>query len=1649
MSTSDKDAMLSPKMSHITRKDRASRSPSPSDEGTPFAFFSQGSIPNGRRIVVQRVVQRLQLHKDDGTSFFDLALRQTSLAVLRKRDAVAHEAKKRPMKDERSFPAAGIEPTVANNFTRTLDEQYDYLMHWTLPGQEDDVLPTYGESGDEGKYDSDTWEEMQNEQEDREEAMKPTNILSDDEVRGAIEGALLIMSERWRSTMLPREERRAFGLWTKSHRYRTVTQVIQRLQDEINTKVAPRLAVLKETIAKETWPNIGAIVSQCHSLEATVFRSLQLDWQISMLKLSTPPSKPPKKDRIQLKAPKSTKPKMFEDGQEVEELGSGDSDSSFVIDDSSGQIRSTSLGYSKPDIQLPQAARSEDFIPLEDQEDRPSPGSMTDSRPFFEEISEESELLEQPDEPVPNHGSPPDIARSSGRLTPARPAPSDPSSPLILERPHAFRPDPIDLTDSPPRGTQNMPIALHSSPPFAAASRLRSQAGKQRSPHHLSEDRSSSLDSEDQEFCPYAKPKQSGAKGKPVIAKRPRSEEIEEIDLDSDTPARKKRLSFVNRRSVYISDKGHDDLLKAALDGVTAVRREELILMLLNKPRTKFSEHLREHYEAKMLGSSGRRAVLPSPTQELKERVAALGRFYKVWILGLSIAQPASQIQLRQLVDSIDSRCPSFVNKIEEYLVPHSVSAISAPTTAKKSHYVSKARREERAREEAAKLQQAQNRRAADRDQMAQQDKAFLALDEVRRRKQEERRLVLERKSGHKIETHFPEPASIAINATQPLIYLDRRISRRVMLHQIKGIRFLFRELISRGGQYQGCLLAHTMGLGKTMQVVACLLTIVQALKVADNWKLFPDDLKKMEFFMKNGINTSRKIRILIITPPVLINNWTDELLIWCPQPISSSLGELRAIQEHPPRERYQMIAAWNKEGGVLLISNQKFTSIVMPNQKPSGNSSYWDESHGEREIARRHLIEGAQIAIIDEAHSIKSADSKLSKAVWQIQTKRRIALTGSPMANHLLEYFRLLDWVAPSYLDTDFRETCKTHIELGLNEDSTDSERKRSLKFLRLLELETAAKVQRAGFKDLQDADSRLPPKTEFVITVPLSELQETSYRTFVRSIESGVGDVGSVQIWKYMTNLLLICNHPWSFHAHRTMLDESDRQTIQNTAARSSFSKSANKRPETRSTSLDALAPNRSLGQSGLAEDAQLDDGSTEQDGSSNVATAMATALPANVVQEQLMLLEERKDLDSPQYSYKMLVVLAIIQEARKAGDKTLVFSQGLQSLEYLANQLRKQSINWFLMTGATPMAVRNADVKNFNDKNHASSVFLISTMAGGLGLNLQGANRVIILDAKWNPFNEEQAIGRAYRMGQQKKVYVYRMIAGGTIETRLMKQGIFKLNMAARVVDKENPDRNSKRKYEYLFEPEAVPQSSLEEYVDRDPQVLRHLIRNPTCAAWIRKIELADSFSKPDDEVLSKKEQEEVDAMQKQMEVYRENPDKKLNFNWGSFGIPRQPAPAPTMMPLGHLLQTGSSNGPVPQPGAYIPVPARFILPTNGHVPQPNQYPAGLPPMVPQLVWTSPIMPPPAGYGPLPSHPSNPYRLDGSISAPLAGPAQLLSAVAAPPPETPGAEAITAEVKTAEGDCEEEEKHAALLNATMESGGESDTGTEGPFW
>lgn len=141
-------------------------------------------------------------------------------------------------------------------------------------------------------------------------------------------------------------------------------------------------------------------------------------------------------------------------------------------------------------------------------------------------------------------------------------------------------------------------------------------------------------------------------------------------------------------------------------------------------------------------------------------------------------------------------------------------------------------------------------------------------------------------------------------------------------------------------------------------------------------------------------------------------------------------------------------------------------------------------------------------------------------------------------------------------------------------------------------------------------------------------------------------------------------------------------------------------------------------------------------------------------------------------------------LLLQVADGGHRVLIFSQFKGMLEKIEQELPDLGLTSFKITGSTPAHDRQEMTKAFNQGER--DAFLISLKAGGVGLNLTGADTVILVDLWWNPAVEAQAIGRAHRMGQEQMVEVYRLITKGTIEEKIQELQEQKKHLVSQVLD-----------------------------------------------------------------------------------------------------------------------------------------------------------------------------------------------------------------------------------------------------------------------
>ncbi|KAG8624084.1 hypothetical protein KVT40_009060 [Elsinoe batatas] len=746
-------------------------------------------------------------------------------------------------------------------------------------------------------------------------------------------------------------------------------------------------------------------------------------------------------------------------------------------------------------------------------------------------------------------------------------------------------------------------------------------------------------------------------------------------------------------------------------------------------------------------------------------------------------------------------------------------------------------------------------------------------------------------------------PEEVTINTlredNEVPIKLNPTIAKKVKPHQIDGIRFIWREVMAEGNE--GCILAHTMGLGKTCQAISFLVTLQEASEDERTKRQIPKPL--------------RKLRALILCPPALLPNWLKEIDMWSPKRRFFNVYKIDATG-NDQQERLDVLRQWNETGGILVMGYTMFQKYVLlkddvdDSDAEDGAAAESTETaaqapgHGtrvssinklsqqDRILATKILREKANIIVADEAHALKNEKSKISRAAAKLKGIR-IALSGTPLSNSTAEIFALVNWVAPNYLGSksDFEADFGKPIEEGTYHDATHYAKRKSLKKLAILKTQTEPKIHR---RDIMALKGSLTTKIEYNLTIPPTDLQTKIYDQYVDFVrgEFGEKEVTQVQLFGWISLLVLLVTHP---KALRNKLLEKPKPK------------------KKKSPKPDTTAPLPS------AED------DTDQSIVGDEEVTQLGLTPA-MTEQLLSMIPVDADVSA---SYRMVLIKQILELARRAKDKTLVFSHRLPILDCMEELLNKMKITWARIDGSMTGPKREAILNRFREGEY--DVLLVSTRAGGQGLNMQDANRVIIVDFGYNPTWEEQAVGRAYRLGQKKDVFVYRFVTGGTFEDKLYNMGLFKSSLFQRVVDKKNPERHAKRHMkDWLFSPRPVPQGDIDEDAVKDTQVLDRIIKAQTNGGdpFIRGIKTMETLQRDaEDEPLTVEEQRECDEEISRYTRFRKNPGTALRV------LPSSTAPS-VQLP-GRPPSTTSAASGLAAPASTAPV---RHLPT-GSPPRPD--------------------------------------------------------------------------------------------------------------
>lgn len=465
---------------------------------------------------------------------------------------------------------------------------------------------------------------------------------------------------------------------------------------------------------------------------------------------------------------------------------------------------------------------------------------------------------------------------------------------------------------------------------------------------------------------------------------------------------------------------------------------------------------------------------------------------------------------------------------------------------------------------------------------------------------------------------------------------------------QLKGLNFLALNWT----RSNNVILADEMGLGKTVQTVSFL-----------SW-------------LRN--DRDQEGPFLVVAPLSVIPAWCDTFNHWAP--------DLNYVVYLGPEAARSTI----REHELLINNNPK---------KPKFNVLVTSYDYILLDADFLRTIKW-QVLAVDEAHRLKNRDSQLYGKLVSFNTPCKVLITGTPIQNNLAELSALLDFLNPGkvLIDEELEHLGQSDKVAVLDEEKDEEQRRTTQEKLGHLHTAIAPFILR---RTKETVESDLPPKTEKIIRVELSDVQLDYYKNILTRNYAALKDASGQKqsLLNIMMELKKISNHPYMFQG---------------------------------------------------AEERVLNGSTRREDQIKGLITS----------------------------SGKMMLLDQLLTKLRKDGHRVLIFSQMVKMLDILGDYLRIRGYQFQRLDGTIPAGPRRMAINHFNAENSDDFCFLLSTRAGGLGINLMTADTVIIYDSDWNPQADLQAMARAHRIGQKKPVSVYRLVAKQTVEEEVVNRARNKL-------------------------------------------------------------------------------------------------------------------------------------------------------------------------------------------------------------------------------------------------------------------------------
>lgn len=468
----------------------------------------------------------------------------------------------------------------------------------------------------------------------------------------------------------------------------------------------------------------------------------------------------------------------------------------------------------------------------------------------------------------------------------------------------------------------------------------------------------------------------------------------------------------------------------------------------------------------------------------------------------------------------------------------------------------------------------------------------------------------------------------------------------------------------------------------------------------------------------------------VIIVPSSTIDNWMNEIQRWCP---AFNVLMYYGSQEERQAARHH-----------LKYEDHDINIILTTYNMATGC------------IEDRVLFKKTQFhyAVFDEGHMLKNMSSLRYQNLMKIQADRRLLLTGTPLQNNLLELISLLCFVMPEMFVGKTEQLKKTFTLITKSHDDKRSN-------YEMERINHAKKIMRPFILRRLKSQvlQQMPKKQEEVIYCQMIPDQQEQYENlinrFTEAVEGNDQETNTRQCM--LMQLRKTANHPLLQRRHF------------NDSLLRSMSKDISKEPSHRDRNAQ---PSIIYQDMEVMSDFELH----------KLCLLYRKYLGKYALNSSLIL-----------DSGKFRKFDELLPEFKENGDRVLIFSQFTMMLDIIEEYLKiKEDIKYLRLDGQTPVHERQGLINNFNDDS-GIFIFLLSTRAGGLGINLTSANVVIIHDIDFNPYNDKQAEDRCHRMGQTKTVKIFRLLSKDTVEEAMFRCAQKKLTLEKDVTscDAQNGD------------------------------------------------------------------------------------------------------------------------------------------------------------------------------------------------------------------------------------------------------------------